>query len=356
MISKELSKYILTIGPNYTPPRGGIAQVLYTYDKEIFEKFLFIKTTESGNSAKKFICCCIAIVKFLGYCLCKDIKIVHIHTASKISFWRKSIFIFISWLFRKKIVLHIHGGQFEAFVNHHPFILHILKRCSRIIVLSPSKLAYYQEHFGFNNITVIKNVIPCPIIKEKEMSDTVNFLFLGFLCKDKGIYDLLEIISCNKDRYTGKMKLFIGGNGNVEKVKSIIKENKLNQIVFYIGWVDSEKKIDILNNSHVYILPSYVEALPISILEAMSYHLPIISTQVGAIPDIVFNNENGFLINPGEKDALNNAITEMLSVTPEKREIMGQRSYNLVQPYLSIYVSKDLEELYMSLLKDNRIN
>lgn len=355
MISKELSKHILTIGPNYTPPRGGIAQVLYTYDKDIFENFLFIKTTEIGNHAKKFFCCCIAIVKFLSYCLCKNIKIVHIHTASRNSFWRKSIFILISWLLKKKIVLHIHGGQFESFVNHHPFILHILKRCSSIIVLSPSKLVYYQEHFGLNHINVINNVIPCPIIKEKEISDTVNFLFLGFLCKDKGIYDLLDIISCNKDRYTGKMKLFIGGNGNVEKVKRIIKENKLDQIVFYIGWVDGEKKIEILNKSHVYILPSYVEALPISILEAMSYHLPIISTRVGAIPDIVHNNENGFLVNPGDKDALKNAISEMISATPEKRENMGQQSFNLVQPYLSIYVSKNLEELYMSLLKDDQI-
>ena len=355
MISKELSKHIFTIGPNYTPPRGGIAQVLYTYDKDIFEKFLFIKTTESGNSSKKFICCCIAIVKFLSYCLCKNIKIVHIHTASRNSFWRKSIFILLSWLLKKKIVLHIHGGQFEAFVNHHPFILHILKRCSSIIVLSQSKLVYYQDHFGLNHVTVINNVIPCPIIKEKEISDTVNFLFLGFLCKDKGIYDLLDIISCNKDRYIGKMKLFIGGNGNVEKVKRIIKENHLEQIVFYIGWVDSEKKIDILNKSHVYILPSYVEALPISILEAMSYHLPIISTQVGAIPNIVYNNENGFLIKPGDKDALKNAISEMLSFTPEKRDNMGQQSFNLVQPYLSIHVEKDLEELYLSLLKDNKI-
>ena len=355
MISKELSKHILTIGPNYNPPRGGIAQVLYTYDKDIFENFLFVKTTESGNSAKKYICCCIAIVKFLGYCLCKNIKIVHIHTASKNSFWRKSVFILLSWLLKKKVVLHIHGGQFEVFVNHHPFILHFLKRCSRIIVLSPSKLVYYQEHFGLNNVTVINNVIPRPIIKEKNNIDTVNFLFLGFLCKDKGIYDLLDIISCDKDRYTGKMKLFIGGNGNVEKVKRIIKENKLAQIVFYVGWVDGEKKIELLNKSHVYILPSYVEALPISILEAMSYHLPVISTQVGAIPNIVFNNENGLLINPRDKDALKNAISEMLSVTPEKRIKMGQKSFNLVQPYLSIHVSKELEKLYTSLLKDNHI-
>ena len=354
MISKELSKQILTIGPNYTPPRGGIAQVLYTYNKEIFERFLFIKTTEPGNPIKKFICCFIAIIKFMYYCLCKDIKIVHIHTASKNSFWRKSIFILISWLLKKKIVLHIHGGQFEAFVNHHPYILHLLKRCSRIVVLSPSKLVYYQEHFGLYNITVIKNVIPCPIIKEKDISDTVNFLFLGFLCKDKGIYDLLDIISCNKDRFRGKMKLFIGGNGNVEKVKRIIKDNKLDQIVFYIGWVDGEKKIEILNNSHVYILPSYVEALPISILEAMSYHLPVISTQIGAIPDIVIDNENGFLVNPGDKDALNNAISEMISVTQEKRDTMGQRAFNLVQPYLSTNVSKDLEEMYLSLLKNKQ--
>ena len=149
------------------------------------------------------------------------------------------------------------------------------------------------------------------------------------------------------------MILIIGGNGETDRLIKIIKDKKLDEIIRFAGWVNGEKKIEVLNKSHVFILPSYIEALPISILEAMSYNLPIISTRVGDIPDIVINNENGFLINPKDKDALKNAISEMLSVTPEKRIKMGRRSFNLVQPYLSIHVEKDLEELYLSLLKKN---
>lgn len=79
-----------------------------------------------------------------------------------------------------------------------------------------------------------------------------------------------------------------------------------------------------LNGADVYVLPSYKEGLPISILEAMSYSLPVISTRVGGIPEIIMNGKNGLLINPGDKEALYESIIKLKIV---KNYVLGWVKY-----------------------------
>ena len=83
-----------------------------------------------------------------------------------------------------------------------------------------------------------------------------------------------------------------------------------------MGWITKEQKPDLLKRADVLVLPSYNEGLPIAILEAMSYGLPIISTNVGSIAEAVKENKNGFLIEPGNIDSLAHAMMK-LTVDPE---------------------------------------
>jgi len=104
-------------------------------------------------------------------------------------------------------------------------------------------------------------------------------------------------------------------------------------------------------NADIYILPSYNEGLPMSILEAMTYCLPIISTPVGGIPEAVHDGVNGYLINPGDCKALAEKI-ELLATDKPLREQMGLASYKLVQEKFDINVIiKQLKEIYQDVLK-----
>ena len=87
-----------------------------------------------------------------------------------------------------------------------------------------------------------------------------------------------------------------------------------------------EKKITAISNSNVFILPSYNEGLPISVLEAMSYGMPVISTRVGDIEDAVIEGENGFLINPGDVESLAERIVWMKDKQRWDRLSNGARS------------------------------
>lgn len=147
----------------------------------------------------------------------------------------------------------------------------------------------------------------------------------------------------------GNFRLLIGGDGEIEKVQQYIKDNKLDNVAEYIGWVSGEEKIKLLNEVDVFILPSYNEGLPISLLEAMSYNLPIISTTVGGIPEILKNEYNGFLINPGDLIALESAISTLIN-NPSKRKLQGKRSGEIVMPFLPNMVINQLDCLYKELL------
>ena len=93
-----------------------------------------------------------------------------------------------------------------------------------------------------------------------------------------------------------------------------------------VGWVDGEKKENLLKKSQLFVLPSYNEGLPIAILEAMSYGIPVISTDVGSISEVVKDNETGFLIKPGEAESLAKAIIKVINLEEVwKRQSMASK-------------------------------
>lgn len=347
-INSELSSKVLTIGCYFKNPKGGIAQVLKNYSN-IFEKFNFISTTKATSKFSNSLTLLNALFQFLLKMIFnKNIKIIHIHGSSYNSFYRKRIFINIAKLFNKKIIYHIHSGEFKIFTEKNKAkVTKTLNKCDAIIALSESWKSYFNS-LGYNNVSIIPNIISYPNLKHKNKSSIINLLFLGFLVEGKGIFDILEVFKINYERYKNKLHLYIGGNGDSDKVVSYIRDNNLNDIVTFCGWVSGNKKNELLNNCNIYILPSYNEGLPISILEAMSYSMPIISTNVGGIPEIV-NEKNGILIQPGDKKALQEAIKYFLE-NPIEIKTKGEVSKYMVNCHLPDNVSRKLSMVYSKFL------
>lgn len=351
MITKNTSKQILTIGCQWKNPKGGIAVVLNSYSR-IFPEFNIIVNSNGKNAIANLLQLLYSLVATtLRLIFCRNIRIVHIHTASYNSFKRSVLFISLAKFFKRKVVIHIHGGGFKEYYEKNTSFVHKnLLKCDTIIALTE----YWKEFFeglGFENVIVVPNVVDSPTIQERKCDDgKTHILYLGLITKAKGIFDLIDTIYEHKEELNGKIILHIGGNGETATLQSIINECGLSKIVRFEGWVSGDKKVELLNNTDVFILPSYTEGLPISILEAMSYRLPVISTPVGGIPEVVRDGENGFLIKPGDKDALHNAIVRLAN-DEELREKMGNISYSKVQPHLPEIVAKELEDIYKHLLK-----
>lgn len=343
------TKNILTIGIDYRVVRGGVAAVENVYST-FYQPFNHVTTTVTNGQVKKLLVLCKAILQFLYWMLFHpEIKIVHVQGSVGASFWRKAIFIYIAKFFHKKVVWHMHAGRFAVFYQQHRYAVRkVVNKSDVIIALSEYWKEYFKNEFPTKRVEIIKNVISAPRV-HKQQTGYFTLLFLGLLGKNKGIYDLLECIRDHKVEFQGKLKLYIGGNGEIEHVKQLIKEYGIADITIFEGWVSGDKKIELLNKSDAYILPSYKEGLPISILEAMSYGMPIISTPVGGIPEIVSNGENGYLFEPGNKEDIYKAIISLLNDS-DLRNRMGSVSLSRVGEHLPEYVEKQLETLYDSLL------
>lgn len=353
MLSHDLSSKVLTIGCEYTDPKGGVAQVMWNYSHYIFPEFKCIINSGSKNKIINIFIGVNALVRTI-ITLIKDrkIKIIHIHTASYNSFWRSSLFIKVAKLFNKKVVLHIHGGGFKEFFATSPKkISKALEKCDVLIVLSEYWKRFFSDISKYPSIEIVNNIIPYPSVDNrlKTESQIVNFLFLGLISEQKGIFDLVSTIAENKASLRNKMILSIGGLGKTTQLTEYIEEHKISDIVKYKGWVAGKEKIEMLNSSDVFILPSYTEGIPISILEAMSYNLAIISTPVGGIPEIVKNRVNGLLVNPGDKKMLYNAIMDIIK-NPDDRIKMGIESGKCIKPHLPDSIECQLASTYSKLL------
>lgn len=351
MISKIISENVLTIGCSYKHPKGGVAHVLNSYSRYVFSKFNFVATTTSGGKLKKSLCFLEALAVFVFRCMSSKIRIVHVHGASYNSFYRKKIFINTAKFFGKKVVYHIHGGGFCDFYNVNKNVVRkVLTRVDVVIVLSDSWKNFFENEVGCKRVEVVPNIVPYHEENKKGENLPLKCVFLGTINKNKGIYDMVDVVCEHQNELRGYLTLYIGGSGEQDKMLSLINRYGIADIIKYVGFVSGDKKTLLLQSSDFYILPSYVEGLPISILEAMSYSLPIISTSVGGIPEIVENGVNGILIQPGEKDALYKAIMQLL-FDAVLRKNMGEASYKKVKPYFPENVNRKLESLYTELLK-----
>lgn len=356
-IPLELASKILTVGPDYRNPRGGIGVVIRFYSNN-FEIFKFISTYKYGSGISKVFGFLRALFQIFFKLLSdRKIKVIHIHGASYGSFYRKFIvFLIGKYLFRKKIVYHIKGGGYQTFYNKSyrlskRFIKLFLRKADVIICLSQFWMEYFNSTYKTKELIILPNMIDYPEKQKIDKSpEVITFLFFGLITEAKGIFDLIQVIAANKNKYRGKIKLLIGGNGKVEKLLSLIKENEIEDIVVFLGWVNGEKKVNALNRADVYILPSYIEGSPVSILEAMSYGLPIISTKVGGIPELVKNKENGLLIDAGNLEQIEMAL-DWFVTSPELLGKYGAISEQLVQKHLPAAVLKKLIDVYQLALR-----
>ena len=161
-----------------------------------------------------------------------------------------------------------------------------------------------------------------------------KIIFLGWLEKEKGIFELLDACLTLFERY--QFSLIIAGRGHAEaKAQAFVKANGLQEIVEFVGWVEGEAKEKLLEMGDILVLPSWAEGFPNAVIEAMAAKLAVIVTTVGNIPDLLKDCEEALLIPPKDKKALEYAI-ERLLFDQAFRECLAERGYCFARNNFSI--------------------
>jgi glycosyltransferase involved in cell wall biosynthesis len=333
--------------------KGGIGAVLQLY-KRYIPNFQIVYTYPDAKEKNKIIYFAIALYKIAKKLSLDDqIEIVHIHSASKGSFLRKSLVLLLAKAFSKIVVLHIHGGGFKEFYKFSKIraklILYILRKADKVICLTEEWHGYFSSGLGLQNVEVVANPIELPNIQERHKHiGVINMLFLGAIVKSKGIFDLLAYLSTNSYFINNKLHLHIGGEGDVIQLHSFLDRSQNKEGIVYHGWVDSGKKSELFQLADIFILPSYYEGLPMGVLEAMSYGKPIIATRVGGIPSVVKHGFNGWLYVPNNEKELD-AIFEEIIQQPDLLQQYGANSRKEVSRFAIPNILNQLDEIYNSL-------
>jgi len=230
--------------------------------------------------------------------------VIHINPSLNIkSFLRDSVFSLLTILFEKKLLVYWHGwdNSFEEKLHKNIYFKYILRitflKAQTTIVLGQLfkeklELLGYKNTIYIETNTAEDNYIENIKSKTIESNKPIRLLFLSRLEIEKGVYiaiDTLKLLNKDGVKYT----LTIAGSGTEEEnIRSII--SNINAIE-YLGNISGKNKHEVLVNSDIMFFPTfYPEGLPLTLLEALMYGMPIITRPVGGIPDII-TNKNGFI-------------------------------------------------------------
>jgi len=376
-----LKKKIVLVGP-IPPPFGGIPKYvndLYyssflknNYNIELFntaipkslrrhdklnERSYFSFLSDGLLPGFKLIKYTLSTFKaFRDAILLKKPQIVQVFTSSFWGFWRSCIYILVAKHFKVKVIFSLLNA-IDVFWDESSFLSRyliraILNRCDYILVQSKGiknfikKITKTPVVAIYNGIN-LKEYDNLLIKNQLGKSSRVQIVFLGALTKNKGVFDLINASSMiDKDNI---FYIFIG-SGDIKRLKKYGKKKGIyNQLVFK-GNISDKEKVKILMNSNVFVLPSYAEGQPLAILEAMCSGLPIISTNVGSIPEIIKEGINGFIVEPGDVENLaekikflieNKKVTDEIS---ENNYVSARKLYNIERLFI------ETSEIYNSLL------
>jgi len=339
-------KNILMAGPSLNV-HGGISTVVNNLcDAGLTSQInlKYIGTMEEGSKAHKLVVAARAYFQFLLNLSWADA--VHINASSDSSFIRKSFFIRAAFRHSKPIVLHQHGGDIINYYNTSTtkrklMIEDTLNKADRIIVLSPQYRDFFRELTDPSKITILPNAISVPPSPDKIRPHDV--LFLGRICRDKGISELLSAMELIHEKIPGAT-LYLGGIYEDEFYRAEIEKH--SDYVKYVGWVNGEQKEELLNRCGIFVLPTYYEGQPVSILEAMAHNCAVVASNVGGIPMMIENNVNGLLIPPKDVNSLTDALMTLLRDT-ELMGRLGECAHETVLKNFNIEAAVDnLVEIY----------
>ncbi len=156
-----------------------------------------------------------------------------------------------------------------------------------------------------------------------------RLLMLSNLIVSKGIYVLLEACQRLKERGVAFHCDYVGGESKEvtgEQFRKAIAERGLEDCVIYHGPQYGADKDRAFRRADIFVQPTFDDCFPLTLVEAMQYRLPIVSTDVGAIPDIVTDGVNGLVCKQQDVDSLVEALTTLLADAALRRE-MGERGH-----------------------------
>ncbi|MGY6648822.1 glycosyltransferase [Wenyingzhuangia sp. IMCC45574] len=262
-------------------------------------------------------------------------------TTTGIGFYRDVFLVFILKLFKVKRVYHLHNkGVSKAALHKFNAVLYkFVFKNARVILLSEYLYFDIQQFVSKSDVDICFNGVPYIENHEKQAQNNVPvILFLSNLIESKGVYILLKAMAILKSKGVEFKGNFVGGEGDwkSETFKEIVGDLGLTDNVAYLGKKFNQEKEHVFKQADIFAFPTFYakECFPLVLLEAMSYGLPIITTNEGGIESIV-NDDVGFIVSKNDVKELAEKLEKLINLPSLRRE-MGIKSRERFVEYFTL--------------------
>lgn len=267
-------------------------------------------------------------------------SVIHIHTASRGSFARKSFLAWAAIIFRIPLVMHVHGARFHEFAAEAPkpiraFIRSTLEHSDAVLALGNSWARELLEIAPASKVLVVPNAISTKPPVSQIPADSVRVTFLGAIGERKGAFVLLDawahlLTKCPTD----PVRLTMAGDGEIKRARQLVDSLSLFETVTVHDWLSPTQVEALLDNTHILVLPSMNEGQPMAILEAMARGICVVASDVGGIPELLHGG-SGVLVPCNDSLALADALRDVIEDSVKRAEV-GRRARERVEKEYSL--------------------
>ncbi|CCE02115.1 glycosyltransferase [Bradyrhizobium sp. STM 3809] len=259
------------------------------------------------------------------------------------------------------MLVHSLGGPPFSFTVHGPEefdkapllgLAEKVRHAAFVVAISSfgrSQLFRLVESMHWSKIQVVRcGLDQADFEAESDYRETRNLVCVGRLCEQKGQLMLIQAARLLAEADVDFELILVGDGEQRRDIAALITEFSLDDRVRITGWASSTEVRSHLRNARALVLPSFAEGLPVVIMEAMALRRPIISTFVAGIPELVRDQEHGWLVPAGDVTALAAAMRSCLDSTPAKLQSMGQAAFERVNIQHHVATSaRELKRLFL---------
>ncbi|WP_417885233.1 glycosyltransferase family 4 protein [Zunongwangia sp.] len=354
--------FILHMPP---PVHGSGMMGKYIHDSEFINsvlstRYVNLSTSKSikeigGGSIKKFFRYIKIIIRVMYTLITFRPKLCYFTIAVNPPAFYKDFFLImlIKFFSKAKIVYHFHNkGIKENKKNHLKRLYHLAFSNTNAIILSEKLYEDISDFFSRDKIFVVPNGIQYQNFYKSEVKDNFIILFLSNLIKTKGVIELLEACKILSDKNVKFKCWFVGGEGDISAIdfENIKMNLNLKDNVEFLGKRYGSDKEKIFLSSSLFVFPTFYknETFGIVNLEAMNAGIPIISTDEGAISDLIENGYNGFLIEKQNSEILAEKIYYLYC----NKDIAHQMGLNGRKKLLAEFTIEKFEKKLLNCLQN----
>lgn len=356
---------VVVAGP-FPPPVGGIAAFIDNLRRHPFGPDVqvdFVDTTKGLPATAgrlRTVAAALSAVWRVALALWRTPgAALHVHTSSGRSILEKSLMVWSARLLGRRVLLHIHSGNFDVFYERsgralRAYVRQVLRASHQVVVLSRSAARFLDARVGLSpaSIAFVPNGVSAPArpTAPARTDGTLSVLLLAVVDWHKGIREFLAAARALVAE--GLPARFLvagpvaGGPAMEQELHALVAEWGLDAHVEWLGPVLGSAKWECIAGADVFALPSHNEGLPLALLEAMAMARPIVASAVGAIPEVLRDEHEALLVPPRDAEALAQALRRLLLSQPLRARLSAAALERFEREYRFSAVGERLEALY----------